>query len=221
MAQDKKAEVRTFSVSGKKAATVRIEHGRAWAQNGQSISLQTFTLFGRHNLENLIAAVTAALFVHCPVSVIERAMGDFQALPHRLQLVGTCHGVRFVNDSKSTTPASSEKAVEAFSTPVILVAGGRPKGASFQGLAQTSKGRVKYAVFFGEAAEEMTQAFNEIPHQKVETLREAFDSALSKASEGDVLLFSPANASFDQFKNYEDRGEKFVSLVHAYMKAAS
>jgi UDP-N-acetylmuramoylalanine--D-glutamate ligase len=191
---------------------------RIHLRDGREISLAGFSLFGSHNIENALAAAGAAIAVGCPIESIEKGLATFTALPHRLERVATVAGVSFVNDSKSTTPDAAIRALQSFDAPIVLLAGGRSKGAPYASLAKAACGRVKQAFFFGEAAAEMAQAFSSFPHGIVPDLDAAFEGALGVARSGDVVLLSPANASFDQFRDFEERGRHFSSLAAAHGK---
>ncbi|HLG19071.1 MAG TPA: UDP-N-acetylmuramoyl-L-alanine--D-glutamate ligase [Bdellovibrionota bacterium] len=207
------ANVWFFSLRKNSDAQIRLQDGFISLPNGEKVSMRSYRLPGSHNLENALAAAGAAASMDCPSSLIEKAISTFEALPHRLQPVATIDQVRFINDSKSTTPDSAVRALESFPNPIVLLAGGRPKGASYAKLARAAQGKVRSAFFYGEAAEEMARAFSSVPHRVVKTLSEALSAALSVAQSGDVVLLSPANASFDQFKDFEDRGRTFAALV--------
>jgi UDP-N-acetylmuramoylalanine--D-glutamate ligase len=146
--------------------------------------------------------------------LIREAVLQFKGLPHRLQLVGSIDGVDFFNDSKATNLDSACKSIMAFSRPIILIAGGRHKGASYKPLAEVSKGRVKFAIFIGESRHMIAKEFDGfIPFVFAETMDDAIRRAFSMAQTGDVVLLAPACSSFDMFRDYEHRGEVFESLV--------
>jgi UDP-N-acetylmuramoylalanine--D-glutamate ligase len=216
-----KAGVRLFSASGRTEADVTELEKRIVFRTGPAVSLEKFTLYGRHNVENALAAATAADAVGCPREIIEEGMGTFQALAHRLEPVGEFGGIRFINDSKSTTPDSAVVALRAFEAPIILLAGGRGKGASYENLGREAALRAKETVLFGEAAKLMEPAFRSLPHTVRPNLASALDRALSLARPGDIVLLSPANASFDEFKNFEERGDSFRAWVKSRAKGGA
>lgn len=187
-------------------------------RDGRGISLQGFRLFGEHNIENAVAASAAAIAVGCPTDKIEKGLKTFTALPNRLEPVATVGGVRFVNDSKSTTPDAAMKALQSFDAPIVWLAGGRSKGVPYDSLVGLAKGRVRQAFLFGEASLEMSRALAGVPHTVVADLNEAFHAALEVAESGDVVLLSPANTSFDQYEDFEERGRHFSELVSGHRK---
>jgi UDP-N-acetylmuramoylalanine--D-glutamate ligase len=208
-----RASVWFFSHKRDSRAEVSLDRDRIVLGDGRAIPLSRFPLFGEHNRENALAATAAAVAAGCPLDAIERGLETFRALPHRLERVAEIGGVSFVNDSKSTTPDAAIRAIRAFQAPILLLAGGRSKGAPYGKLAEEARGRVKRAFFFGEAASEMARAFAEIPHEVVSDLEGAVQRAKEEADSGDVVLLSPANASFDQFRDFEERGRRFSEWV--------
>lgn len=187
---------------------VRLEH---------IINTDEIRLPGPHNLENAMAAIVVAKLIGIENNVIEKTLKTFKGVEHRLEDVRILSGVRYVNDSKATNPDSVLKALASYdSNGLILLAGGRNKGSSYETLAQAIHERVKFLILMGEAAGEMEEAIKQIGYQDyqvVENMEAAVLLAQSIAKEGDVVLLSPANASFDAFKNYEERGEVFKELV--------
>ncbi|SMB96432.1 UDP-N-acetylmuramoylalanine--D-glutamate ligase [Desulfonispora thiosulfatigenes DSM 11270] len=173
---------------------------------------------GNHNLENAMAAIAAALSVGIEIPVIVKTLKDFPGVNHRLEPVIEIQGVTYINDSKGTNPDASIKALEAFNQPIILIAGGRNKGSDFSEFANKIKCKVKEIVLVGEAKEEIKNAvinvhFNN--YHLVDTFKEAVYQAFKLASKGDVVLLSPACASWDMFNSYEERGDYFKELVIA------
>lgn len=172
---------------------------------------------GPHNLENALAAAAAALKCGISREVVAEALASFPGVPHRLEPVGTVRGVRYVNDSKGTNPESVLKALDSFEEPIILIAGGRHKGSDLNELAVRIKEKVKALVLLGEAAPLIKQAVRAVGYEQIHmagSLEEAVRSAAQLACEGDVVLLSPACASWDMFRDYEERGDLFRKLVH-------
>jgi UDP-N-acetylmuramoylalanine--D-glutamate ligase len=170
---------------------------------------------GSHNLENVLAASAAGLLCGCAVDDIRRAVRAFKGLAHRLETVRSRNGVRYVNDSKATTAVALEKALESFSEPIILIAGGRNKGAEFEPLRDLIGRRVKTAVLIGEARPTLRAAWNgAAPLIEAGSLEEAVRIAARTASAGDVVLLAPACASYDMFRDFEDRGDRFKEIVN-------
>ncbi|HDP69389.1 MAG TPA: UDP-N-acetylmuramoyl-L-alanine--D-glutamate ligase [Actinobacteria bacterium] len=170
---------------------------------------------GEHNLDNAMASAAAALVGGVPISFVRNVLLNFKGLKHRVEYVGTVDGVEFYNDSKATNPDAVIKALTAFSSPVILLVGGRNKKNSFQGVAKASKGKVRALIVFGEAASEIKLAFCglNITIEETESLIEATKRAAGISKNGDVVLLSPACASFDMFSDYKERGEVFRKAV--------
>ncbi|RPH78624.1 MAG: UDP-N-acetylmuramoyl-L-alanine--D-glutamate ligase, partial [Nitrospiraceae bacterium] len=173
-------------------------------------------IIGNHNVANVMAATTYAVLCGCPLEAIRRVLATFPGLEHALEIVRERRGVRFVNDSKGTNVDATLKALESIEQPIWLIAGGRDKGGDFSRLAQAVSRRVKRVILIGEAAPLLRQAWEGIaPMTEAATLREAVDCAAQGASPGDVVLLSPACASFDMFADYQDRGRQFKALTHA------
>lgn len=172
---------------------------------------------GPHQRENAACAAAAARLCGCSSAAIEKGLAEFRGLPHRLQFVGEIQGRRFFNDSKSTTPAATRAAVEAFDSPVWLLAGGLDKGCDWGQALEVVVKRVRGAVFYGTSAPAL---FDRVARLQpgfraacVGTLAEALEAAWSFSAPGDVIVLSPGSASFDQFRGYDDRGDAYVQLV--------
>ncbi len=168
---------------------------------------------GAHNRENAAAATVAARAAGATEEEIARALRDFPGVAHRLEPVAERDGVLFVNDSKATNVAAALRAVAAYDRPLLLIAGGRAKGESFEPLAAAARGRVNRAFLIGEAAPELAEALGDVPHETSGDLATAVTAAATAARPGDVVLLSPACASYDQFRDFEERGDEFRRLV--------
>jgi UDP-N-acetylmuramoylalanine--D-glutamate ligase len=168
---------------------------------------------GAHNRENAAAATVAARAAGATEEEIARALRDFPGVAHRLEPVAERDGVLFVNDSKATNVAAALRAVAAYDRPLLLIAGGRAKGESFEPLAAAARGRVEHAFLIGEAAPELAEALGDVPHETSGDLGTAVAAAAAAAKAGDVVLLSPACASYDQFRDFEERGDEFRRLV--------
>jgi UDP-N-acetylmuramoylalanine--D-glutamate ligase len=177
--------------------------------------LDEIPLRGAHNVENVLAATACALWVGLAPAAIRRAIGRFRAVPHRLEFIRDVGGVRFYNDSKATNVASTLRALESFPEPVVLIAGGVGKGQDFTPLAAAARGRVHHAVVLGQDGPRLAAALEAagIPVARAGSLREAVARARALARPGDVVLLSPACASFDMFQHFEHRGDVFRLLV--------
>ncbi|NUO07605.1 MAG: UDP-N-acetylmuramoyl-L-alanine--D-glutamate ligase [Candidatus Brocadia sp.] len=177
---------------------------------------------GNHNLQNILAASCAAYLSGARRPHIEKAVTAFAGLEHRLEFVREINGVRYYNDSKSTTPESAMAAVSSFRTPVILIAGGYDKGSNFEKFAEVCARGTKTVVLIGKTAGKMKELIIQKKAQKgtpsicaPNTFKEAFRQASATAKSGDIVLLSPACASYDMFLNYEDRGRQFKDMVCA------
>ena len=173
---------------------------------------------GIHNRENAAAATAAAREAGIDDVAIADGLRSFQGVPHRLELVGEVGGIRFVNDSKATNPEAAEQALTAYPPGLRLILGGSIKGSSFDGLAHAARERgVARAYLIGESADDIAEALVRagVAFTHAGDLERAVEQALSDAEPGDVVLLSPASASYDQFENFEERGARFRAIVEA------
>jgi UDP-N-acetylmuramoylalanine--D-glutamate ligase len=172
-------------------------------------------LRGAHNRENAAAATAAARAAGIDDAAIAEALGSFAGVVHRLELVGEVAGVSFVNDSKATNVAAARKALEAYAdAPVHLILGGSLKGEDFGPLAASLGDNVRSIHLIGKATDELAAALGDRPYARDENLANAVAEAARLAVPGDVVLLSPACASYDQFENFEHRGDEFRRLVN-------
>jgi UDP-N-acetylmuramoylalanine--D-glutamate ligase len=170
---------------------------------------------GPHNTENMTAAAAAALAVGVKPAAIAKALREFKGLPHRLTLVATIDGVRYINDSKATNVDSMRRALESYESPVVLIAGGRDKDGDFAAVTPLVLERVRHLVTLGEAAEKLERTWSQVPTTRAATIEAAVAAARSHSTPGGVVLLSPGCASYDMFRNFEDRGARFEAAVHA------
>ena len=195
-----------------------------------------FTLPGRANLSNLAAAIAVAGLFDITDDDIKNALPAFKALPHRLELVETINGVSWYNDSKATTPEGAITALDAFSQPIIIIVGGYDKNIPFDELGEKISEKAKAAILIGTTAPKIASAINnakmslrgaqrrsnlkprDTKVDLVDSLDEAVQLANQLAEIGDVVLLSPACASYDMFENYEQRGREFIKLVKSLKK---
>ncbi|HEY3156988.1 MAG TPA: UDP-N-acetylmuramoyl-L-alanine--D-glutamate ligase [Candidatus Eisenbacteria bacterium] len=182
-------------------------------RSGDLIRREEAALPGPHNSENMAAAAAAALAVGIPERAIAKALREFRGLPHRLALVAEIDGVRYVNDSKATNVDALKRALESFSPPVTLIAGGRDKDGDFAAIRALVMERVHYAVYVGEAAGKLEQSWPDVPHERAPTLEDAVHAARAHTRSGGVVLLSPGCASYDMFRNFEERGARFEAAV--------
>ena len=169
---------------------------------------------GRHNRENAAAATAAARAAGIADDAIAEALAAFPGVAHRLELVLERRGVRYVNDSKATNTASARRALAAVDAPLHVILGGSHKGERFDELAASLRGRGT-AYLIGETADDIAAALaaHRVPYRRAGTLAAAVELAAAQAEPGEVVLLSPACASYDQFRNFEERGETFRRLV--------
>jgi UDP-N-acetylmuramoylalanine--D-glutamate ligase len=180
------------------------------------IGLGGFAMRGRHNLMNAMAAAGAALALELEPPTIERTLAEFKGLPHRIELVHERGGVSFIDDSKGTNVGAVVEALAAVDGTVILIAGGMDKGGDYAPLVAPIREKVRRLILIGAAREKMNAALvgaTEI--SCVETLPEAVAIAASIARPGETVMLSPACSSFDQFRDYAERGDTFKELVRA------
>lgn len=181
------------------------------------MAVSDIRLPGPHNLENALGAVTVAKLLEIDDNVIVKTLKTFAGVEHRLEDVATIKGVRYVNDSKATNPDAVFKALASYGdAPILLIAGGRNKGNDFGDLGKTIAEKCKSLVLIGEAAVDMADAAQRGGLEDVAIVQDmaaAVTLCAKKADKGDVVLLSPANASFDQFDNYEQRGQVFKDIV--------
>ena len=173
---------------------------------------------GEHNRENAAAATAAARAAGVPDAAIAEALRTFQGVPHRLELVREVNGVRFVNDSKATNPEAAERALSAYPPGIRLILGGSRKGSSFSALARGARSSgVAQAYLIGESADDLAEALaaEGVRFTYSADLETAVRDAFADAEPGEVILLSPACASFDQFRDFEERGELFRELVES------
>lgn len=177
--------------------------------------LSKLKLKGEHNLENICAAVTAAILAGASLTSVKNVLANFKGLEHRLQFVAQKNGVKFYNDSFSTTPETAIAAINAFSEKLILILGGSSKNSDFRSLAKKiiERPNIKTVILIGQEAprlKNLLKAFRGKIIEGAESMKEIFLQIKKEAKKGDTVLLSPACASFGMFKNYKDRGEQFT-----------
>ena len=217
---DIKINAHTYPFSIKK----KLEEG-AWLEENEihiktntkqmTMIIHELALQGKHNLYNSMAAGISTRVLDLRKEIIRESLTDFKNVEHRLEHVSTVHGIEFVNDSKATNVNSTWYALESFSQPVILILGGVDKGNDYTALLDLVKEKVKAIVCLGKDNKKIIRTFKSLVPQIVETLsaEEAVRISYSLGKKGDVILLSPACASFDLFENYEDRGRQFKKAV--------
>jgi UDP-N-acetylmuramoylalanine--D-glutamate ligase len=166
-------------------------------------------------VENVLAATACAFWTGVAPAAIRRAIARFRGVPHRIEFIRDLKGVHYYNDSKGTNVASTIRALEAFDERIVLIAGGVGKGQDFRPLAEAARGRVAHAVVIGQDGPAVGAALDAagIPMTTAVSLEAALQAARAVAQPGDVVLLSPACASFDMFQDFEHRGDVFRGLV--------
>ena len=183
------------------------------------VSLEDLPLKGRHNSLNMACASLAALEAGVGIQQLPGLLASFKNAPHRMQPVATIKGVEYINDSKATNVDAVFYALEAMQKPVVWIAGGIDKGNDYTQLDKVAE-KVRILICLGKDNRVLRAAFKSIIPSIFETgsMREAVEKAMETARKGEVVLLSPACASFDLFRNYEDRGEQFTSIVQEFAK---
>ncbi|KGX93262.1 UDP-N-acetylmuramoyl-L-alanyl-D-glutamate synthetase [Pontibacillus halophilus JSM 076056 = DSM 19796] len=187
-----------------------------YVQDEPIVAKEQILLEGTHNLENIMAASQAAKLVGATNEGIQQVLATFTGVKHRFQFVCEIEGRRFFNDSKATNILATTKALAAFHTPTILLAGGLDRGNEFDELAPYLK-HVTAMVLFGETAEKLQRVGEEQGIKtivQVDNVKQAAETAFDISEEGDVILLSPACASWDQYRTFEERGDMFMDAVH-------
>ena len=209
-----------FIESGEIALSLRFPTAVSGTHAGRSAHLlcplERIRLRGEHNRENALAAVATVAALGAPLDHVGEALSQFRGVPNRLEEVAMVNGVTFVNDSQATTPVSVAKALASFEEPVLLIAGGLPKVDDFSQVAEAAKRHARRVFLIGQAAETLEQQLRAAGYYAINqarTLPEAVEWAFSMAQPGEVVLLSPACASFDMFRNMEHRGKVFREAV--------
>ncbi|HTY20128.1 MAG TPA: UDP-N-acetylmuramoyl-L-alanine--D-glutamate ligase [Geobacteraceae bacterium] len=185
-----------------------------WEGREELFPTAGYRLKGVHNLDNIMAALASSLLLGCDAQKAAKTVEEFRGLPHRMELVATINGVSWYNDSKGTNVGSVVKSLESFEKGVTLIAGGKDKGGDYFPLAELVRERVVHMILIGEAKDKISKALGHLTDTRpAESLEEAVALARDLTAPGGTVLFSPACSSFDMFKNYEERGERFAALV--------
>ncbi|MDY7228669.1 UDP-N-acetylmuramoyl-L-alanine--D-glutamate ligase [Hyalangium rubrum] len=183
---------------------------------GEAFALTNRALRGSHNVQNAMAAAMLARLGGVPREAVQAGLDSYPGLPHRLESVRMLDGVEWVNDSKATNVDSVLVALRTFAGNLLLIAGGKGKGAPYEPMVEESRGKVKTVLTIGQDAPTLATAYEgEVTVEACGTLEAAVRRAHELAKPGDTVLLSPACASYDQFKNFEDRGDTFKRLVQA------
>lgn len=198
---------------------VYIKENTFFVQNDPICSVDTLQVVGRHNVENACAAITAVLALDPDTekNAIEKGLAAFSGLPHRLKLAGEANGVRYYDDSIATTPGSAEAAIKSFAEPKVLILGGSDKGADYHSVVELCRETSTRVITLGETGSRIAELCKEAGVEVKDTgksgMETVVETARAWAKPGDIVILSPAAASFDMFKNYQDRGEQFIAAV--------
>lgn len=183
---------------------------------GKLCNVKELKLLGEHNYQNVMAAVLMAIACGVEFDIIKNKILTFESVKHRLQFISEVDGVKYYNDSKATNPDSTIKAIEAIKDPIVLILGGSDKNSDFEELFSKFDKHIVKLIFMGDVVEKLVFTANKFDYKNyyiVNNLDEAFELSKKISEIGDVVLLSPACASFNEFKNYEERGEKFIERV--------
>lgn len=205
------------------STTARLEHGAYYngtfhvyrkSREAMTFPVNDALLKGSHNKENMLAAASVGFLCGLPAETIRTALVIFSGLPHRMEFVDEVRGVSFFNDSKGTNVGACMKSLESLDPPLILIAGGKDKGGSYQPLRDLIVEKVKALILLGEAKQRIADELGGlVPTVITDSLEQAVAAAFARAARGDSVLFSPACSSFDMFQSYAHRGQCFRDLV--------
>jgi UDP-N-acetylmuramoylalanine--D-glutamate ligase len=214
-AKDLNVRKQSFSISSKNENGAGYDGKTIFLFGEKVIDVSDVLLKGNHNYMNIMAAILAVRAARINEKYMTRVLKEFQGVEHRLEKVTEIHGVLYVNDSKATTVESLMYALQSYKNPIVLIAGGKDKGSDFSRLNDLIKEHVKAIVLIGTAAAEMKKQWQNIkPLEFAEFMEDAVRKASIMSEKDDVVLLSPACASFDMFDNYEHRGQQFKLFVH-------
>lgn len=208
-----------FSIENRPECAAYLQDEKIFANlngfKGEIYSLDSLSRGLRWQVENVLPAVATALLLNIPLESIQKVLKTFIGLQHRLEWVRNIDGVDFINDSKGTNVGSACKSLNTFDRPIILIAGGKDKNTDFSSLKNTMKKKVKHLILIGETRPKFRSILNgSFGYEESDSLEGAVILARAKSEKGDVVLLSPACASFDMFKDYIDRGNQFKSIVN-------
>lgn len=216
LSKQSKAQVVPFSRQGNSKAGAYEENGKLYFKDEYIMDAKAIKIPGDHNVENALAAITVAKLQGVATSGIVQVLKTFSGVRHRTQYVETYEGRQFYNDSKATNIVSTEMALKGFDQPVVLLAGGLDRGNTFEKLAPALKDHVKTLIVFGETAQKMADAgklagIDDI--EFTENCETAVPVAWKRSNSGDIIMLSPACASWDQYPNFEVRGDRFIKAI--------
>ncbi|MDQ6810059.1 MAG: UDP-N-acetylmuramoyl-L-alanine--D-glutamate ligase [Verrucomicrobiota bacterium] len=213
-----RARTITFSAYSDRA-DFRFEQGAIVYQNSPVVRMSATKLRGSHNIENLMATMAVGLSRGLTFGEMVPPLCAYEPQPHRCEFVAEVDGVVYINDSKATNLDAVEKALLAQTKPIVLIAGGKDKGFTFETLRPLVAEKVRTTILLGEMADRIAHDWSgAVPCEIAESLPDAVERAHAAAKRGEVVLFSPGTSSFDMFKSYADRGDQFRALVRALPK---
>lgn len=220
MANKTKAKVIFFSLNNSLEEGIYSDdksiYIKALGYDQKVVDIDELKILGGHNVENAMAAIGCSIALGVPMDIVVKVLKAFTAVEHRIEYVTTVNDIEFYNDSKGTNPDASIKAVEAMKRPICIIAGGYDKGSDFTEWIDTFKGRVKFVAVIGAVKDKIVDTLNKADftnYKTADTFEEAIDLCYENAEKGDCVLLSPACASWDMFKSYEQRGEIFKDYV--------
>ena len=209
--------VKLFGLSEADCEGVFVEENAIVSRSGGRsrtiCNVDDLLLPGRHNQANACAAACAAVSAGVGLDIVAEVLATFEGVEHRLERCETRDGVTFYNDSIATSPERTMMALRALDRPIVLIAGGSDKGLNYEEMGRLVSERTKQVVLIGETAEKIAKTIHGVPVENAEDLERAVQIAARASVEGDVVLLSPASASYDQFANFEDRGRQFKRFV--------
>lgn len=206
-------QIRFSAFSGK--ADYTYEAGGIYYHNELLVDFSSTKLHGRHNVENVMAALGAAMAMGTPFGAMEEALCQYEPPPHRYEKVGEINGVCYINDSKATNLHALESSLRGQDGRVVLIAGGKNKGLDYSGISGLVADKVSEVVAIGEMADAIVSSWQgRVSCRKAESLEQAVNIAAQLASKGQTVLFSPGTSSFDMFSGYVERGELFRGIVN-------
>lgn len=211
-----KAQLVPFSTTKEVSTGAYVKDGALWVQEEHILSTEEVALPGEHNLENVLASIAVAKYVGVSTDAIRDVLKTFTGVQHRLQFVGNVKGRLVYNDSKATNNLATQKALQSFQQPIVWLAGGLDRGQSFDELL-TSLTHVKSLICFGETKGKLASLGKRAGIKAinlVDNVEKAVDEAFLQSQPGDVILLSPACASWDQYRTFEVRGDMFIKAVH-------
>lgn len=216
LSQKTQAQVVPFSRLGKSNQGAYEDNGQLYWRGEKIMAAADVRVVGDHNIENALAAIAVAKLQGVDTRIIVHVLTTFGGVRHRMQFVLESDGRQFYNDSKATDIEATEMALKGFSQPVILLAGGLDRGYTFEKLVPAFKEHVKAVILFGETAGKLADAAKQAGIKSIELTKDCMSAvslAYNDSASGDVILLSPANASWDQFPNFEIRGDKYIEAV--------